>query len=142
MTDRATFTVSSAERIAKVVRTVEAGNRDGSILPVSPRFGGSLNGGSAVKFCSWTGTWGYNSTKTITFASGTAATATATNVILGVGAGDGWVARRGSAGWSLVAFDMTKQAGYAAGEIQLFGHSTSSAVAQWYSITTCATATT
>ncbi len=142
MTDRATFTVSSAERIAKVVRTVEAGNRDGSILPVSPRFAGSLSGGSAVRFCSWTGTWGYNGINTIAFASGPPATATAINVILGVGAGDGWVARRGSAGWSLVAFDMTKQPGYAPSEIQLFGHSTSSGAAQWYSITNCSTATT
>jgi hypothetical protein len=139
--DRVTFTPGSADRIAKVVRIVEAGNRDTGGLPTAPRLGGG-GGAGAVKFCSWTGTWGYNSTKAITFASGTANTATATNVILGVGAGDGWVARRGSAGWSLVAFDMTKQAGYAAGEIQLFGHSTSSAVAQWYSITTCATATT
>ena len=139
MSDRVTFTKSSAERIAKVVRIVEAGNRDTGGLPTSPRLGGGT--GSAVKFCSWIGTWSYNSTAAITFASGTAATATATNVILSVGAGDGWVARKGSAGWALVSFDMTQQPGYAAGEIQLFGHSTDSAVAQWYSITTCATAT-
>jgi hypothetical protein len=139
--DKVAFTSGAAARIAKVVRQVEAGDRDGKGIEFWPRLQNAASVG-AVKFCSWTGTWGYNSTKAITFASGTAATATATNVILGVGAGDGWVARRGSAGWSLVAFDMTKQAGYAAGEIQLFGHSTSSAVAQWYSITTCATATT
>lgn len=141
MADRVTFTPGSAERIAKVVRIVEAGNRDASGYVTSPRLQDAIAGSGAVKFCSWTGTWSYNSTAAITFASGTAATATATNVILGVGAGDGWVARRGSAGWSLVAFDMTKQPGYAAGEIQLFGHD-ASAVATWYSITTCATATT
>jgi hypothetical protein len=137
--DRVTFTPGSAERIAKVVRIVEAGNRDTAGLPTSPRLGG---GSAGIKFCSWTATWTYNSTASITFTSGTAATATATNVILGVGPGDGWVARKGSAGWALVSFDMTKQPGYAAGEIQLFGHSSSSAIATWYSITTCATATT
>ncbi len=136
MADRVTFTPGSAERIAKVVRIVEAGNRDTSGLPTSPRLGG---GSVGIKFCSWTGTWSYNSTKTITFASGSN-TATATNVILGVGAGDGWVARKGSAGWALVGFDMTKQPGYDADEIQLFGHSSASAIAHWYSITTCATA--
>jgi hypothetical protein len=137
--DRVTFTPGSAERIAKVVRIVEAGNRNTGGLPTAPRLQGG--GGAGIKFCSWTGTWSYSSTATITFASGTANTATATNVILGVGAGDGWVARKGSAGWQLIGFDMTQQPGYAAGEIQLFGHSSSSAIAQWYSITTCATAT-
>lgn len=140
MADRVTFTPGSAERIAKVVRIVEAGNRDTAGIPTSPRLGGG--GGGGIKFCSWTATWTYSQTAAITFASGTAATATATNVILGVGPGDGWVARKGTSGWSLIGFDMTKQPGYAAGEIQLFGHSSSSAIAQWYSITTCATATT
>ena len=140
MADRVTFTPGSAERIAKVVRIVEAGNRDTEGLPTAPRLGGGS--GAGIKFCSWTATWTYNSTASITFASGTANTATATNVILGVGPGDGWVARKGSAGWALVGFDMTKQPGYAGGEIQLFGHSSSSAIATWYSITTCATATT
>jgi hypothetical protein len=97
--------------------------------------------GAGIRFCSWTATWTYSQTATITFDPATNVTATATNVILGVGPGDGWVAKKGSAGWSLIGFDMTKQPGYSSGDIQLFGHSTSSAIAQWYSITTCATAT-
>lgn len=138
MSDRVTFTKSSAERIAKVVRAVEAGDRDTGGLPTSPRF--SPGNAASIRFCAWTANWTYNQTSTITFASGNTSTATATNVILGVGPGDGWVARKGSAGWSLIGFDMTKQPGYASGEVQLFGHSASSAIAQWYSITTCATA--
>jgi hypothetical protein len=138
--DKVAFTRPAAERIARVVRLVESGKRDTEGFGFGVRLQ-SLSS-DAVKFCSWTATWPYNSTATITFTSGTAATATATNVILGVGPGDGWVARKGSAGWALVSFDMTKQPGYAAGEIQLFGHSSSSAIATWYSITTCATATT
>jgi hypothetical protein len=137
-TARVDFTRGAAERIAAVVRQVEGGNRDGAPLTFGKV---DTPGGKAIRFCSWSSTWSYNATATITFSPGTSNTATATNVILGVGPGDGWVARKGSAGWSLVAFDMTKQPGYAAGEIQLFGHSTSSAVVQWYSITTCATAT-
>jgi hypothetical protein len=139
--DKVAFTSGAAARIAKVVRQVEAGDRDGRGIEFWPRLQNAATG-AGIKFCSWTATWPYNSTATITFTSGTAATATATNVILGVGPGDGWVARKGSAGWALVSFDMTKQPGYAAGEIQLFGHSSSSAIATWYSITTCATATT
>ena len=138
MADRVTFTPGSADRIAKVVRIVEAGNRDTSALPTSPRFSYS---GDLVKFCSWTATWTHNGTATITFDPATNQTATATNVILGVGPGDGWVARKAGTGWSLVAFDMTQQPGYSANDIQLFGHSTESAVCQWYSITTCSTAT-
>ena len=139
MADRVTFTPGSAKRIAKVVRIVEAGNRNTGGLPTAPRLQGG--GGAGIKFCSWTATWSHSDTATITFDPATTQTATATNVILGVGPGDGWVARKGSAGWQLIGFDMTQQPGYAAGEIQLFGHSSSSAIAQWYSITTCATAT-
>jgi hypothetical protein len=51
------------------------------------------------------------------------------------------VAKKGTANWCLIGFDMTKQPGYASGGIQLFGHN-DSAIAQWYSITTCSTATT
>ena len=137
MADRVTFTKGSAERIAQVVRIVEAGNRDTGKLPTAPRF--QPGNGAAIKFCSWTATWTYANTATITF-SLSSSTATANNVFLGVNPGDGWVAKKGSAGWQLIGCDLTKQAGYSSGNIQLFGHSTSSALAQWYSITTCSTA--
>ena len=136
--DRITFTRSSGDRIAKVVRIVEAGNRDTGGLPTAPRFG--AGGGASIKFCSWTATWTYAETATITFDTSNS-TATANNVFLGVGPGDGWVAKKGSAGWQLIGCDLTKQLGYSGGDIQLFGHGTASAIAQWYSITTCATAT-
>jgi hypothetical protein len=137
--DRVTFTKGSAERIAQVVRIVEAGNRDTGGLPTSPRFGGG--GGSAIKFCTWAADWYAGETATITFDPATNVTATAVNVVLGFGPGNGWVAKKGTAGWHLIGADLTLQPGYVATDIQLFGHSTSSALAQWYSITTCATAT-
>jgi hypothetical protein len=138
--DKVAFTSGAATRIAKVVRQVEAGDRNGKGVEFFPRLQNAPSG-AGIRFCSWTATWTYSQTATITFDPATNVTATATNVILGVGPGDGWVAKKGSAGWSLIGFDMTKQPGYSSGDIQLFGHSTSSAIAQWYSITTCATAT-
>lgn len=137
-TARVDFTRGAAERIAAVVRRVEQGDRDGA--PLTFRKVDTDGGGKSVRFCSWTATWTYSQTATITFFPGTANTATATNVILGVSPGDGWVAKKGTTGWALIGFDMTKQPGYSAGGIQLFGHD-ASAVAQWYSITTCGTAT-
>ena len=139
MAKRVVFDGQSAERIARVVRQVEAGDRDAPGLRQYPRLQGSPSAAKGIRFCTWSASWQYNAVASVEFPSGQ--TATARNLILGVDEGDGWVARKGSAGWTLVSFDMTKQPGYSAGEIQLFGHSSSDAIAQWYSITTCATAT-
>jgi len=135
--DRVTFTKGSAERIAQVVRIVESGNRDTGGLPTSPRFG---PGGAAIKFCTWTGNWPHGDTATITFDPATSVTATAVNVVLGFGPGNGWVARKGTAGWHLIGADLTLQPAFSSTEIQLFGHD-DDGIANWYSITTCATAT-
>ena len=139
MADRVTFTKPAAERIGKVVRIVEGGDREAAPYTVDVRMESQR---AAVRFCSWTSTWTYGGVASVRFDPATNATATATNVILGVGPGDGWVARKGSAGWSLIGFDMTKQPGYSSGDVQLFGHTSGSpAIATWYSITSCATAT-
>jgi hypothetical protein len=63
--DRVTFTKGSAERIAQVVRIVEAGNRDTGGLPTAPRFGGG--GGKVFRVCTFTGAWDIGSVKTVTF---------------------------------------------------------------------------
>lgn len=139
MADRVTFTKASAERIAQAVRIVEAGNRDTGGLPTAPRLGPSAGGG--VRFCTWTANWSYGGTAAITFDPATNVTATAVNVVLGFGPGDGWVAKKGTAGWHLIGADLTKQPGYLSGDIQLLGHG-SNAIANWYSITECGTATT
>lgn len=138
MADRVTFTRDSADRIAKVVRIVEAGDRDAVALGTSPRF--SPGSGAGVRFCSWTQTWQINSTATIEFYQ-TNGTATAVNVWLGVNPGSGWVARRGSDGYALIGCNLTQQAGYDSASIQLFGHGNSSALCEWYSVVQCATAT-
>jgi hypothetical protein len=66
--DRVTFTPGSADRIAKVVRIVEAGNRDATGYVASPRLQGGS--GSPVKFALWTATTNW------TVATVTAATTT------------------------------------------------------------------
>jgi hypothetical protein len=54
-TERVTFTKPAAERIAKVVRTVEGGGRDAGPLTYGARVGGGA-GGSQVKFATYTAT--------------------------------------------------------------------------------------
>lgn len=136
--ERVTFTRPAADRIAKVVREVEQGDRGAEPLTFR-RFGGTPV--PSVKHCRWTADWAIDSTATITLMAATHVTATATNVFLGAGPGSGWIARDGTAGWKLISVNLTTQPGYNGSEIQLFGHGTSSAVMQWYSISTCGTAT-
>ena len=65
MADRVTFTPGSAERIAKVVRTVEAGNRDTEWRPPAPR---TVGGGAKVfRMCTFTGSWDIDTQKVCTF---------------------------------------------------------------------------
>lgn len=63
-TARVDFTRSAAERIANVVRTVEAGDRDGEAL----RFGRAMETMPAgLRLATFTGDWEINTYKTVTF---------------------------------------------------------------------------
>lgn len=67
-TERVTFTRPAAERIAKVVRQVEQGDRGADGLRFLPRGGGG--GGSspkAFRICTFTGSWSIGSAKVVTF---------------------------------------------------------------------------
>lgn len=68
-TQRVTFTKASAERISRVVRKVEAGNRGGQPLIYQPRIG---SGGKVFRVCKFTGSWDIDTSKTITFLNQTA----------------------------------------------------------------------
>jgi hypothetical protein len=57
-TERVTFTRPAAERIAKVVRHVEGGDRDQAGITFGSAPGGV--GGSSVKFATYTATLGWN----------------------------------------------------------------------------------
>jgi len=64
-TERVTFTKPAAERIAKVVRAVEGGDRDAGPLSFGNR--GVAGNPKAFRVCTFTGAWSINDTKTVTF---------------------------------------------------------------------------
>ena len=82
-TERIVFTRPAAERISKVVRTVEAGNRGSAGLT----FGAVGTPGSKVfRVCTFTGAWSIGSTKNVTYKyqSTTPNTAVVTNLFFPV----------------------------------------------------------
>jgi hypothetical protein len=69
-TERVTFTKPAAERIAKVVRAVEGGDRDAGPLSFGNR--GVAGNPKTFRVCTFTGAWSINATKTVTFRNQTA----------------------------------------------------------------------
>jgi len=63
--DRVSFTRPAAERIGKVVRQVEAGNRDLGPIEWGPR--GGAASGKVFRVCTFTGAWAIDTAKTVTF---------------------------------------------------------------------------
>ena len=76
-----TFTRPAAERIAHVVRTVERSGRDTRGPVSNPR----MEGGRAIRLCTFTGQWLIQDTKNVRFASDTNVTASAINLLFSVG---------------------------------------------------------
>jgi hypothetical protein len=158
--DRVTFTKGSAERIAQVVRIVEAGNRDTGGLPTAPRFGSN---NFRLNLATFTGNWQTGEYKVVTL-QGSTNTASVYNWCNPALGGDtasstktryviyGKVQGTQSAveiqlrstnqtcSTSIGGVDLTSFPNYSGDAIQLLGHN-ESACLQWYSITTCATAT-
>jgi hypothetical protein len=102
-TQRVTFTKGAAERIGKVVREVEAGNRDLGPLTFGPRVGTS---GKVFRVCTFTGAWSINASKTVTFKNQTSTpnTVSAVNLFYDLpssGTSDCAIAKDGTA-WYLV----------------------------------------
>jgi hypothetical protein len=96
-TQRVTFTKPAAERIGKVVRQVEAGDRDLGPLEWGPR--GGAASGKVFRVCTFTGAWAINTSKTVTFL-GVTSTVSATNLFAAIPA-------RGSARNCAIAKDGT-----------------------------------
>ena len=132
MADRITFTRPSADRIARVVRKVEAGDLDQQGFSFQVR--DSAGKGCCPRHVAWSTTWRAGETATITFSVGTA-TATAINVFAGVDAGSGWVARH-SGTWHLVVCNLTTQPNYASGDVQMLGHD-DDGILRWYTTVEC-----
>lgn len=145
-TERVAFTRPAAERIAKAVRKIEAGDREAAGLVFDRRFIAASS--KTLRICTFTNQWNTATTNTLTFFNVTTTpnTVTAYNLHMPVQVASSQTAECaiGKAGtaWYLVSVNLTKLAGYDTAVIQLFGHSTASGnPMQWYSITTCGTAT-
>jgi len=164
-TERVTFTRPAAERIAKTVRTVEAGSRAGAPLV----FGGRPQGTPlSLSVATFTGSWQKGAWKTVTLHGSTATasvynwcnssdgstsdTASSQFVVFGRANGTNSVLEISvlntsqTCRMSIAGVDLTALPGYSAGTIQLLGHAAAStsgtacATLTWYSITTCSTA--
>jgi hypothetical protein len=104
-TQRVTFTKGAAERIGKVVREVEAGNRDLGPLEFGPRVG---THGKVFRVCTFTGAWSISAEKTVTFrgVTSTPNTVAAVNLFAAISAPSGTancaIAKDGTA-WYLIA---------------------------------------
>jgi hypothetical protein len=79
--ERITFTRPAAERIAKVVRQVEGGDRDSSGLTFR-RVPPQGEAGKVFRIATFTGAWSISTTKVVTFKYQTATPNTATVVNL------------------------------------------------------------
>jgi hypothetical protein len=128
-----TFTRDSAQRIARAVRKSEHGNRDAA--PIT--FGVRLQEGctsAGLRYVEWTDRWSAAATGTFTFQSNNA-TATGVNVVAGVDAGSGWVARH-SGTWHLVVCNLTTQPNYESSDVQMLGHD-DEGILRWYTTVEC-----
>lgn len=79
-TERVTFTKPAAERIAKVVRQVEGGDRDAGPLTFGMR--ATPSNAKVFRVCTFTGAWSIGSSKVVSFKYQTATpnTVSATNL--------------------------------------------------------------
>jgi hypothetical protein len=103
--DRVVFLRPDAERIARVVRAVESGNRNETPL----RFGRVVESGKRVfRVCTFTGAWSINASKTVTFKyqTSTPNTVAALNLFAAIGTASSSrncaIAKEGTA-WFLIA---------------------------------------
>ena len=110
------FSRPAAQRIAKAVRTVEAGDRNQPGLTFDHPMPSS---GKMFRICTFTGPWPIGQTHTVTFASPTTpATAVATNLFFPVGGNvpmDGAIARDGGSWYLIDVPFITASAVYVAG---------------------------
>ena len=107
---RVSFTRQGADRIARVVRTVEAGDKKGAGLSFNPRLRPIPQAGDSDIFrvAAFTGSWSVDSTATIEFIDPvhSNATATAINYFCGIAGGEVGVAKNASNVWHLIAWKM------------------------------------
>ena len=106
---RVSFTRQGADRIARVVRTVEQGDRKANALRFDKRFPAVGGGGNDLfRMAAFTGSWTIEDTKTIEFIDPvhSNATATAVNYFCSLGGGKVGVAKNASNVWHLISWEM------------------------------------
>lgn len=144
--ERVSFTRPAAERISRVVRTVEQGDRAAAALTFDRSGAGAGGGPTLLRLTTVTGQWATGSTVVVTFfgVTSTPNTAAAQNLYLPIDVAAGksaeCVIARAGGTWTLVSVNLTKLKSFSSGEVQLFGHN-SSGFSEWYSVTTCSTST-
>jgi triacylglycerol esterase/lipase EstA (alpha/beta hydrolase family) len=150
-TERVTFTRPAAERIAKVVREVEAGDRDQAGLTFGNRVTGPS--GKAFRVATFTGSWSINGEKTVTFRNQTTTpnTVAAVNLFLNLpdnGQRNCAIAKDGTA-WHLIQWQWDASTALSSatlggslefGRINVPSLGTASTVS--IAVTTCSTAAT
>lgn len=111
-TEAVSFTRPAAERIAKTVRLVEAGNRDAGGISYGSKDAGFFPAAKVFRIATFTGEWAKNTDKTVTFKYQTTTpnTVTASNLFAAVPeSGDCAIAREGTA-WFLIAAECSTSA--------------------------------
>ena len=106
-TQRVSFTRRDADRIGRVVRTVEAGDKKGNALTFSHRQKPGVVG-DIFRTARFTGSWSVDSTATVEFTNSTFTpqTATAINLFCGIAGGDVGVAKDIENVWHLISWEM------------------------------------
>ena len=151
-TERVTFTRPAAERIAKVVRAVEGGDRDTPGIYFGSAPGAA--GGKTFRVCTFTGAWSINASKTVTFKNQTTTpnTVSASNLFWPIPEGpqrDCAIAKEGTAWYLLVPQLYAANAATAATlttaslefkTLPVVALATSSTAVFSVSVTTCSTA--
>jgi hypothetical protein len=108
-TERVSFTRRDADRIGRVVRTVEAGDKKGNALTFGHRQQpGQGVVGDIFRTARFTGSWSVDSTATVEFTNSTFTpqTATAINLFCGIAGGDVGVAKDIENVWHLISWEM------------------------------------
>lgn len=154
------FSRGAAQRIAKAVRIVEAGDRSGPGVTFDhPMHGAGLR----LKVATFTGSWATGTWKTVTLtgstntasvynwcnpADGDTSNTTSTRyVVFGRANGTNSVVEIAmhdtsrTCHMTLGSLNLTSLTGYDASQIQVLGHNTTGPCLEWYSVTTCATST-
>lgn len=106
---RVSFTRRDADRIARTVRNVEAGDKKGNALTFGNRYRPPAGAtGDIFRTARFTGSWAVDSTNTIEFtnATFTPQTATAKNLFCGISDGDIGVAKDIEGVWHLISWEM------------------------------------